>query len=111
MHICFSAAGYSQQCIKTKFYSPGGFSQVWNALIKKSGVRHRKAYQTRHTYVCRMLSAGANPAFIATQMGHVSSKMIHDVYGAWMKENDADQIAIMNNNALPMPQARYRKVI
>lgn len=97
--------------IKTKFYSPGGFGQVWNALIKKSGVRHRKAYQTRHTYACWMLSAGANPAFIATQMGHVSSKMIHDVYGAWMKENDADQIAIMNNNAPPMPQARYKKAI
>lgn len=97
--------------IKTKFYYPDGFGQAWNALIKKSGVRHRKAYQTLHTYACWMLSAGANPAFIATQMGHVSSKMIHDVYGAWMKENDADQIAIMNNNAPPMPQVRCRKVI
>lgn len=45
------------------------------------------------------------------QTDHLSSKMIHDVYEAWMKENDADQIAIMNNNAPPMPQARYKKAI
>ncbi|WP_230580447.1 tyrosine-type recombinase/integrase [Xenorhabdus bovienii] len=49
--------------------------------MKRSGVRHRKAYQTRHTYAYWMLSAGANPSFIATQMGHVSSQMVHNVYG------------------------------
>ncbi|HFF8521498.1 TPA: hypothetical protein ACGEYH_000181 [Providencia rettgeri] len=53
----------------SKYYSPGGFSQIWKSLIRKSGVRHRKSYQTRHTYACWMLSAGANPSFIATQMG------------------------------------------
>lgn len=80
----------------TQFYSPGGFSQIWRSLIRRSGVRHRKSYQTRHTYACWMLSAGANPAFIATQMGHSSSKMVHDVYGAWMPENDQDQISLLN---------------
>lgn len=43
-----------------------------------------------------MLSTGANPSFIATQMGHSSSKMVHDVYGAWMPENDQDQISLLN---------------
>lgn len=88
----------------TKFYSPGGFSQIWRSLIRRSGVRHRKSYQTRHTYACWMLSAGANPAFIATQMGHSSSKMVHDVYGAWMPENDQDQISLLNqklNDSVP----------
>ncbi len=90
--------------LETKYYSPGGFSNIWVSLIKRSGVRHRKSYQTRHTYACWMLAAGANPAFIATQMGHSSSKMVHDVYGAWMKENDRDQIALMNRNAPQLPQ-------
>lgn len=89
--------------LETKHYSPGGFNGIWSALIKRSGVRNRKSYQTRHTYACWMLSAGANPAFIATQMGHSSAKMIYEVYGAWMKENDKDQIAIMNKNAPQMP--------
>lgn len=87
-----------------KYYSPGGFSQIWKSLIRRSGVRHRKSYQTRHTYACWMLSAGANPAFIATQMGHASSKMVHDVYGAWMPENDQDQISLLNkklSNSVP----------
>ncbi|WMV73988.1 tyrosine-type recombinase/integrase [Xenorhabdus griffiniae] len=77
--------------LKTQFYSPGGFGQIWKFLIKRSGVRHRKSYQTRHTYACWMLSAGANPSFIATQMGHVSSQMVHSVYGAWMSENSNEQ--------------------
>ncbi|ENY6786868.1 DUF3596 domain-containing protein [Providencia rettgeri] len=97
--------------LKTKFYSPGGFGQIWNYLVRKSGIRHRKAYQTRHTYACWMLSAGANPAFIATQMGHASSKMVHDVYGAWMTENDASQIDILNRNAPSLPHKGNGKAI
>ena len=29
-------------------------------------------------------------------MGHTSSKMVHDVYGAWMPENDQDPISLLN---------------
>lgn len=97
--------------LKTKFYSPGGFGQIWNYLVRKSGIRHRKAYQTRHTYACWMLSAGANPAFIASQMGHASSKMVHDVYGAWMTENDASQIDILNRNAPSLPHKGNNKAV
>ncbi|PHM54693.1 integrase [Xenorhabdus hominickii] len=50
--------------LKTHFYSPSGFGQIWVTLVRRSGVRHRKAYQTRHIYACWMLSAGANPSFI-----------------------------------------------
>ncbi|MTC32425.1 DUF3596 domain-containing protein [Providencia alcalifaciens] len=107
----FQPSVVARNGLETKHYSPGGFNGIWGALIKRSGVRHRKSYQTRHTYACWMLSAGANPAFIATQMGHSSAKMIYDVYGAWMKENDKDQIAIMNRNAPHMPQPIERKVI
>ncbi|MGP7975381.1 hypothetical protein ACTXA3_18090 [Proteus mirabilis] len=31
---------------------------------------------------CWMLSAGENPAFIATQMGHSSAKMAQNIYNA-----------------------------
>ncbi|WP_415843323.1 tyrosine-type recombinase/integrase [Xenorhabdus thuongxuanensis] len=89
--------------LRTQFYSPGGFGQIWNFLIKRSGVRHRKSYQTRHTYACWMLSAGANPSFIATQMGHVSSQMVHSVYGAWMSENSDDQIKLLNERLAVAP--------
>ena len=50
------------------------------------------------------LSAGADPAFIAAQMGRTSSKMVHDVYGSRMPEYDQDQISLLNqklNQSVP----------
>lgn len=41
--------------------------QMWDAAIKRAGLRHRKSYQSRHTYACWSLTAGANPAFIANR--------------------------------------------
>lgn len=72
-------------------------------------VKYRRAYQSRHTYACWSLTAGANPNFIASQMGHTNAQMVYQVYGAWMSDNNADQIAILNQKlsdfAPPMPQA------
>ncbi len=93
-----------------EWYSSGAFGTTWNYALKKAGLRHRKAYETRHTFACWALSAGANPSFIATQMGHTSAQMIYSVYGKWMTENNGDQMSIMNagftQNAPYMPQAK-----
>lgn len=43
-----------------------------------------------------MLSAGANPAFIATQMGHENTQLVYTVYSAWISALDGDQIAFIN---------------
>ena len=77
--------------------------------MRRAGLRYRRAYQSRHTYACWSLTAGANPNFIAAQMGHTNAQMVYQVYGAWMSDNNADQIAILNQKlsdfAPPMPQA------
>ncbi|MGE4952733.1 DUF3596 domain-containing protein [Yersinia enterocolitica] len=90
------------------WYSPGSIGTAWNAILKKAGIRHRKAYESRHTFACWALSAGANPNFVANQMGHASAQMIYNVYGKWMSENNLDQMAILNagfnDNAPLMPQ-------
>lgn len=44
-----------------------------------------------------MLSAGANSAFIASQMGHENAEMIYTVYSAWINALDGDQIEILNH--------------
>jgi integrase len=77
-------------------YSDGTISQSWDSALRRAGIRHRKAYQSRHTYACWSLSAGANPNFIAQQMGHASAQMVYQVYGSWMSENNSDQIALLN---------------
>ncbi|CAM3593598.1 site-specific integrase [Rouxiella silvae] len=93
------------------YYSPGSFSSTWTHALKKAGIRHRRAYETRHTFACWALSAGVNPNFIANQMGHNSAQMVYNVYGKWMSENNADQMSIMNagfnQNAPHMPQRNF----
>ena len=71
--------------------------QTWDTAIKRAGIRHRKSYQTRHTYACWSLTAGANPSFIASQMGHADAQMLFRVYGKWMNESNDAQIAILNS--------------
>ncbi|HAT4516327.1 TPA: site-specific integrase [Serratia marcescens] len=90
-------------------YSEGTIGQSWDSALRRAGIRHRKAYQSRHTYACWSLSAGANPNFIAQQMGHASAQMVYQVYGSWMAENNHDQINLLNQKltefAPSVPQA------
>ncbi len=61
---------------------------MWMPAMKKSGVRYRRPYQTRHTYASMMLSAGEHPMWVAKQMGHTDWTMIARVYGRWMPAAD-----------------------
>jgi integrase len=61
---------------------------MWMPAMKKSGVRYRRPYQTRHTYASMMLSAGEHPMWVAQQMGHSDWTMIARVYGRWMPSQD-----------------------
>ncbi|ELY4780723.1 DUF3596 domain-containing protein [Cronobacter sakazakii] len=94
------------------FYKVDSIGDSWDAAIKQAGIRHRKAYQSRHTYACWSLSAGANPSFIASQMGHASAQMVFNVYGAWMADSSIEQIAMLNQKladfAPEMPHSTQR---
>ncbi|TRO20925.1 site-specific integrase [Ectopseudomonas mendocina] len=63
---------------------------LWAPVMKKSGVRYRRPYQTRHTYASMMLSAGEHPMWVAKQMGHKDWTMIARVYGRWMPSADLE---------------------
>lgn len=82
---------------KVGYYSRGSISNGWKKAIKAAGVRSRHSYQSRHTYACWSLAAGANPSFIACQMGHENAKMVYEVYGKWIGELDQDQVGMLNN--------------
>ncbi|EMO4271265.1 site-specific integrase [Klebsiella variicola] len=77
-------------------YAVGSIGATWESAMRRAGLRARNAYQSRHTYACWSLSAGANPTFIASQMGHSSAQMVYTVYGAWMPENSAEQVAMLD---------------
>jgi integrase len=67
-----------------------------NCLFKKSGVRYRNPYQTRHTYASMMLTAGEHPMWVAQQMGHADWGMIRQVYGRFIPSavNDSGDKAV-----------------
>lgn len=58
----------------------------WTHILRKAGIRYRNPYQTRHTYASMMLSAGENPLWVATQMGHKDTEMIIKHYGRWIPD-------------------------
>lgn len=64
------------------------YKVVWVPAMKKSGVRYRRPYQSRHTYASMMLSAGEHPMWVAKQLGHKDWTMIARVYGRWMPSAD-----------------------
>ncbi|MCG5130269.1 site-specific integrase [Enterobacter mori] len=69
---------------KNRYFSKNSISYGWKRGTKLSGIRERNPYQSRHTYACWTLMAGANPSFIASQMGHEDARMVYEVYSKWI---------------------------
>jgi integrase len=69
-------------------------------------IRHRDAYQTRHTYATTLMMGGLNPKWISRQLGHASLQMLFEVYGAWLEDADggaqaAKADAVMRGDNVP----------
>jgi len=62
----------------------------WQHALKKAGVRYRCPYQTRHTFASTLLSNGANPMWVAQQMGHSDWGMIRKRYGRWIPQESSE---------------------
>ncbi|WP_405240893.1 MULTISPECIES: site-specific integrase [Lentisalinibacter] len=56
----------------------------WYPALRETGVRRRNPYQTRHTFASMRLMEGANPLYVAQQMGHKDWGMIRNVYGKYI---------------------------
>lgn len=116
LRFVFSPTSYSST--KGGYFSKDSISYGWKRGTKLSGIRERNPYQSRHTYACWTLMAGANPSFIASQMGHEDARMVYEVYSKWIGDMNQDQVNMLNNQmptALPpgRPQGRgsMKKVI
>ncbi|MBA0086708.1 MAG: site-specific integrase [Acidobacteria bacterium Pan2503] len=56
---------------------------IWQKALKAVEVKVRKPYSTRHTYATLLLMAGANPDWVARQMGH-SVITLRKHYATWI---------------------------
>lgn len=61
-------------------FQEGMRRRVWDPTLKRAGLRHRNAYQTRHTFATLMLSQGEEIAWVARMMGHTTTRMIVEHY-------------------------------
>ena len=58
--------------------------EVWERVMKKSGVPYRRMYETRHTFASWALRAGESPHWVARTLGHVDSSMVYRTYGRYI---------------------------
>jgi len=57
---------------------------AWQPAIRKSGIRERNPYQTRHTFASLCLTVGEDIAWVARQLGHKSMAMTLKRYARYM---------------------------
>ncbi|MGV3346366.1 Arm DNA-binding domain-containing protein [Enterobacteriaceae bacterium LUAb1] len=62
--------------------------KAWVPTLKKSGVRYRNPYQTRHTFATCHISRGVNLFWLAGQMGHKGPEMLFRHYGSYLADYD-----------------------
>lgn len=72
----------------------------WTPALRALGLRHRDAYQCRHTFATTLLMGGVNPAYIARQLGHASLAMVFKVYTRWLDGADKGAEAAKANAVL-----------
>lgn len=68
-------------------YEQNARKRYWTPTLKLLGIRYRRPYNVRHTYATIGLMSGANPAFLAKQLGH-SLKVFFEVYADWIEGAD-----------------------
>lgn len=77
---------FYQQFSGQPWESPNQIREAWRWLIKKSGIRYRNPYQTRHTFASMMLSSGENELWVSNQLGHKTVDVVRKHYGRWIKD-------------------------
>lgn len=68
---------------------------AWLPIMARSGIEYRNPYQIRHTYASTLLTAGANPWYVAQQLGHEDVEMVFRTYGKFIREDYQKPKAIL----------------
>ena len=95
VHFVLMARGSKGE--KKPYYSLRSIGDRWRTAVKRAGIRRRNPYHTRHTFACWLLSAGANPSFSASQMGHDNAQMVYDIYRAWIDAMRGKHVLMLND--------------
>jgi len=88
-----SPATQARQPDINRWFNPRSWHGKVTAIMRRAGVKHRRPYQTRHTFACWSLTAHGNLAFIAKQMGHKDYSMLVKVYAQWIDSESQAEAA------------------
>lgn len=66
--------------------------RYWRPVLTALGIRYRPPEQMRHTYATMTIMAGANPTWVARQMGN-SPRVIFKHYARWIDRADRSREA------------------
>lgn len=58
--------------------------RVWYPLLRHLGLAPRRPYQMRHTAATLWLASGESPQWIAQQLGHVNTQLLHSTYARFV---------------------------
>jgi len=58
--------------------------EVWARVLKKTNLKYRRMYETRHTFASCPLAAGETPEWVARTPGHVDTSMVYKNYGRYI---------------------------
>lgn len=61
--------------------------RYWRPTLATLKIRYREPYQMRHTYATFAIMAGANPVWVARQMGN-SPRVVFKHYARWIERMD-----------------------
>lgn len=71
----------------------------WQSHLKECGVRYRAPNNGRHTYASQLLTSGhVSAEWLAQQLGHSSTAMIHKHYGKFIRKDDPGYIEKLNDH-------------
>ncbi len=75
-------------------FSDRDFRKIWIKASSLAGVDYRKPYTTRHTFVAWAHRVNVHLDTVVSLMGHISRKMVFEVYGKPVKglERDKEKI-------------------
>lgn len=78
----------------------------FNPTLRALGLRHRDAYQTRHTFATTLLMGGINVGYIAKQLGHSNIMTTLTKYARWIEGADGAAEAAKANALLSRKSPR-----
>lgn len=68
---------------------------LWMPLMARAELVYRNPYQVRHTFASALLTAGANPWYVAQQLGHEDVEIVFRTYGKFIREDYQKPKAIL----------------